>query len=337
VSQEADGTSISSVPIRGRDQQIVGALVEKSWPVNQWTILGLSGALVLIFSIPVIILASIIGAIFGFLIARGLTKRIQRLFFAADNWSRGNFSVFVSDKSGDELGQLAQRLNNMAEQLQNLLQTSQKFAKLEERNRLSRDLHDSVKQQAFSIAMQVRAAKGLLVSDALEAQEHLHEAEQLVHLMQQELTALIYELRPTALENMQFAAALRELVAVWTRQTGILVSMQIEDERRLPASLEDALLRVTQESLANVARHSKATTVQIVLLCKQDAVDLFISDNGQGFAASINKSSGIGLLSIHERIEKLGGLIDVKSQPGHGTSIAVHCKYDDVALPAQGV
>ena len=147
---------------------------------------------------------------FWFLYCPGLTRRLRALDEVTDEWSRGNFEVLTRDASGDELGQLARQLNHMALQLQNLLQTRQELATLEERNRLARDLHDSVKQQFFATAMQIGAAQALLPQQPATAQTHLMEAERLAHQAQQELTTLIRELRPAALEGKGLAAALRD-------------------------------------------------------------------------------------------------------------------------------
>ena len=335
VSDPDNGMLIEAAPIIGKNHKVVGALVEKTGSFNQGTLLLFIGLIALFLSIPVVIFAALIGTLFGFLTARNFTRRIKRLFSVADNWSRGDFSASALDTSSDELGQLAQRLNNMAEQLQNLLNTRQKLASLEARNRLARDLHDSVKQQVFAVSMQVRTAKMLLKSDADEAQEHLQEAEQLVQKTQQELTALVRELRPIALENKGFVIALRELVADWSRQTDIKVSLRIACEQALSFALEEALFRVVQEALANVARHSEATTVSLSLLCEQDSVQLSINDNGKGFDLAMANEVGLGLSSMRERIEALGGCIEIKSKPTVGTSIIV--QYECTHVVTQGV
>jgi NarL family two-component system sensor histidine kinase LiaS len=223
----------------------------------------------------------------------------------------------------------------MAEQLQNLLHARQKLASLEARNRLARDLHDSVKQQVFAVSMQLRTAKMLLKHDADEAKKHLQEAEQLVQKTQQELTALVRELRPIALENKGFVAALRELVTDWSRQTTIHVSLHLTCEQALPFTLEEALFRVVQEALANIARHSGATTVSLSLLCEEDNIQLSISDNGKGFETESVANIGLGLSSMRERIEALGGHIEIKSKPTIGTTITVQCQCANVVV--QGV
>jgi len=214
----------------------------------------------------------------------------------------------------------------MAEQLQNLRQARQELATLEERNRLARDLHDSVKQQIFAVSMQIGATKVLLKRDVDAAEVRLNEADKLVRQAQQELTSLIRELRPIALEGKGLVAALRELATEWTQQTDIVANLRVEGTQTLPLTIEEALFRVAQEALANVARHSKATLVQMVLTTTDDTVTLSVSDNGQGFDMSRQGHLGVGLLSMQERMEALGGEVQVESAPGKGTRIVAHCK-----------
>jgi signal transduction histidine kinase len=198
------------------------------------------------------------------------------------------------------------------------------LAVAEERNRLARDLHDSVKQQVFATTMQLGAARVLLERDPHPVLAQVVEAEQLVKQAGAELSLLIHELRPAALGDKGLAEALHAYSTDWSRQTGIATTMQTQNERPLPPATEHALLRVTQEALANVSRHSQATTVTIDVLYSADAVLLQIADDGRGFdAGTIRK--GVGLDSMRERIEGLGGCVQVESQIGGGTRISVHC------------
>jgi NarL family two-component system sensor histidine kinase LiaS len=207
-----------------------------------------------------------------------------------------------------------------------LLQARQKLATLEERNRLARDLHDSVKQQIFAVAMQIGATKVLLKRDVDAAEVRLNEAQKLVNQAQQELTSLIRELRPVALEGKGLVAALRELATQWTQQTDIVANLRAEGKQTLPLTLEEGLFRVAQEALANVARHSKATLVQIILTTTGDTVTLSVADNGQGFDTARSEHPGVGLLSMQERMRALGGDVEVESTPGKGTRITAYCK-----------
>jgi len=326
VGQEADGTVVAITPIVGSRGNVQGALVAKFALQNTlqqlWDILRL----IIVTVIIVTIIAGLTGLVFGYLTARGLTRRLKSLSDAADRWSHGEFYALAQDTSEDEVGQLARQLNRMAEQLRNLLQARQKLAILEERNRLARDLHDSVKQQVFAVAMQIGATQTLLKRDTTAAEARLKEAQNLIRMAQQELTSLIMELRPAALEGKNITIALRELTTQWMQQTSIVATLHIEVNEDLPQSIEEALYRVTQEALSNVARHSKATQVQLDLATTDDTVTLSIADNGQGFDTAQRTGTGVGLLSMQERMKSLGGDVWFESIPGVGTRIIAQCK-----------
>jgi signal transduction histidine kinase len=345
ISQESDDKLVAIAPIVGRDGTLKGALIMKVVKPDIFQLVSDFLYLILFTGGIVTIIAAIAGSIFGYLTARGLTRRLKRLSVAADMWGRGDFSALAHDTSQDELGQTSRQLNRMAEQLQNLLQARQKLATLEERNRLARDLHDSVKQQVFAISMQLGATKVLLKRDVNAAEARLNEAEKLVKQAQQELTSLIRELRPVALEGKGLVAALRELATDWTKQTNIVATLQVEGDSRvridpardvqntqtLPLTVEEALFRVAQEALSNVARHSNATLAQMTLAIAGDSVTLTIADNGQGFDTAQHGNLGVGLLSMQERMKALGGEVEVESTPGKGTRIVVHCCWLDSA------
>jgi len=326
VSSEAGSTLVAITPIVGPEGNVEGALVMKIVQPDIFQLVSGFLFLIIVTCSIVTIIAAIAGSVFGYLTARGLTRRLKRLSVAADMWGRGDFSALTHDTSEDELGQVARQLNRMAEQLQNLLQARQKLATLEERNRLARDLHDSVKQQVFAVAMQIGATKHLLKRDVNAAEARLNEAQKLVNQAQQELTSLIRELRPVALEGKGLVAALHELATQWTQQTDIVANLRAEGSQTLPLTVEEALFRVAQEALANVARHSKATLVQMRLTTTDDTVTLSVTDNGQGFDATRQGSLGVGLLSMQERMKAFGGDVQVESTPGKGTRIVAHCK-----------
>ncbi len=326
ITQEADGTLLAITPIVGQEGNVQGALIMKIVRPDIFQLVSAFLQLIVVTVVIVTTIAAIAGMVFGYLTARGLTRRLKGLTTAADRWGRGDFSALAHDASEDELGHVARQFNRMAEQLQNLLQARQKLATLEERNRLARDLHDSVKQQIFAVAMQIGATKVLLKRDVNAAEVRLNEAQKLVNQAQQELTSLIRELRPVALEGKGLVAALRELTTQWTQQTDIVANLRAEGKQTLPLTLEEGLFRVAQEALANVARHSKATLVQIILTTTGDTVTLSVADNGQGFDTARSEHPGVGLLSMQERMRALGGDVEVESTPGKGTRITAYCK-----------
>jgi NarL family two-component system sensor histidine kinase LiaS len=270
--------------------------------------------------------AGVMGTFFGSLTARGLVRRLRRLSYSTNSWSRGDFSVFVDDPSGDEIGSLAQDLNRMAQQLENLLEKRQAISVMEERNRLARDLHDSAKQQAFAASAQLGAARALWQQDPEAAHAHLAEAVALVDEVRQELTHLIQELRPAALKGTGLAGALRDFALDWANQNGIEADVRVQGERPLPLETEQTLFRIAQEALANVARHSQARKAEISLIYDASSIGLTISDDGQGFDVS-KKQSGLGLRSMRERAELLQGTLVVVSTLSRGTRVLVKSPY----------
>ena len=312
---------ILAVPIQAENGDILGVvalayILPSIWDNAIWRPLFQS---ILIFAIPLTMMAAFVGAIFGFLTSRGLTRRIQRISNAADAWSQGDFTVVDQDNSGDELGQLSRRLNQMAEQIQNLLDTREELATVEERNRLARDLHDSVKQQVFATTMQLGAARTMMQKDPIIALEHISEAEKLAKQSQQELSILIQELRPAALDDKGLVEALRHYVREWSQQTKIIGQVRVQGEQPLSLELEQALFRIAQEALSNVARHSQAQSVDVHLAWQDGTITLTIQDDGQGLSADLTE--GVGLQSMRERTEALNGRFQINNHAVEGVTL----------------
>ena len=203
-----------------------------------------------------------------------------------------------------------------------LFEQTKDLAVMEERNRLARDLHDSAKQKAFAALAQLGTARGILNGNGNSATLHLSEAENLVSDVIQELTFLVQEIYPIALQEKGLSTILREHIYEWENRNDMKVQLITRNERRLSLDVEQALYRVSQETLANVARHSHANRVDISLVYNPDSVQLSISDDGQGFDIN-QKSHGMGLRSIRERISSIRGTVQVQSAPGHGTRVLV--------------
>ncbi len=271
------------------------------------------------------LIAGVFGTIFGFLTARGLTSRLNHLGASAQAWSQGDFSVFVDDPVKDELGHLGSTLNNMAVQLENLLDERQEISAIEERNRLARDLHDSVKQQAFAASAQLAAARTQMNPEPEQAVDHLDEAERLVNEVRRELTDLIQELRPVALQGEGLATAIRRFARESENQIGIPFSVRTQGNRVIPREVEQSLFRIVQGTISNIARHSQATEAEIHLAFQPNQVVLTVTDNGVGFDPT-KKYSGVGLRSIRERVELLHGTLKIESGKENGTKITAICK-----------
>jgi len=209
-----------------------------------------------------------------------------------------------------------------------LFEQTKDLAVMEERNRLARDLHDSAKQKAFAALAQLGTARGILNGHDKSVSLHLGEAENLVSDVIQELTFLVQEIYPIALQEKGLATIMREYIFEWENRNDITVQFTSRYNRQLPLEVEQALYRVTQETLANIARHSHAHRVDMSLVYNDDAVQLSVSDDGCGFDVN-SKSHGMGLRSIRERISSVHGTVQIQSAPGHGTRLLVQ-------VPAKG-
>jgi two-component system, NarL family, sensor histidine kinase LiaS len=281
-------------------------------------ILKLAGRSLILFILGV----GVMGAIFGFYFSRGLAARFKQIAATTDQWSEGDFSRHIDDNVGDEITQFTRRLNKMAEQLQSLLRRRQEMAVSEERNRLARDLHDSAKQQALAASFELGTALTLYERDPEGAKKHLVEGDALVDSVRKELTNLVHELRPHAMDGQDFSETLKEYAIDWSHRSGIELEFNIEGNNELPIETRETLFRITQEALANVARHSSASRAEVSLEFRADRVTLIIKDDGRGFDTTASQG-GVGLRSMRERAEGLGGNFMVDSTPGQGAQIVV--------------
>jgi NarL family two-component system sensor histidine kinase LiaS len=307
----------------GGNDRLLGAVayVLKSMPTENeiisHTVKLIIGGIILFLST-----AGLIGTIFGAVIARGMARRLQQVSDVTDAWSQGDFSEFIVDPGGDEISQLADRLNHMAEQLQQFFKRSQEMAVSEERNRLARDLHDSAKQEALAASFHLGTALTLFDRDPQSAKNHLIEGENLVDSVRSELTDLIHELRPPSMNGDNFDDTINEYLIEWAHQAGIKATMKVSGSKDLSLDIKQAIYRIMQEALANVTRHSGAEQVIVALQYGEPCVELLIEDDGIGFDTR-QHYDGIGLESMRERAELFGADFSLSSATGQGTRIAV--------------
>jgi NarL family two-component system sensor histidine kinase LiaS len=320
---EDDGALAAAAPISSGPGRVSGLLFMRIYaPFNwrtHWAKLASGlGAPLLMF----IALAFAVGVGFGLVTTRRLVRRLKEISTAANAWGRGDFSASAGQGGRDEVGQLARRLNSMAAELQNVLALRQELAGMEERNRLARDLHDTVKQQVFALGMQIGAAQAMLNGGSPEAHKRLAEAESLVRQIQHELVTIIKELQPGGQQGKGFEQALREHVANWSRQSGVAAEVGFDGGLSLTPEIQHAFLRITQEALSNVARHGVASHLKVQLCHGKDSgVILLVEDNGSGFDVS-HVNGGMGLRNMRHRAEALpGGWFQVESEKGKGTRV----------------
>jgi signal transduction histidine kinase len=200
-----------------------------------------------------------------------------------------------------------------------LFEQVQGKAALEERQRLARELHDSVSQALFSIALGARTARTLLDRDPAQVAQPLDYVLNLAEAGLAEMRALIFELRPESLATEGLVAALEKQAAALKARHAIETELALGDEPDIPLAAKEALYRIGQEALHNVVKHARASKVSIGLTMNEGVLSLALRDDGVGFDPSGTFPGHLGLRSMRERVAALGGTLDVESAPGQGT------------------
>jgi len=210
-----------------------------------------------------------------------------------------------------------------------LYRETRDIAVLEERNRMAREIHDTLAQGFTGIVLQLEAAEQALDDDPSSAQEHLDKARSLARESLNEARRSVWALRPQVLEQQSLVATLRRQLEDFAQDTGVSAEFETSgEEHELPARIEDALLRILQESLTNVKKHAGASHVEARLVYRDETVGLIIDDDGTGFDTSVSNQGGFGLISMRERAKLIGGTIEIRSEKGKGTSIEVTIPVD---------
>jgi signal transduction histidine kinase len=225
-----------------------------------------------------------------------------------------------SEQRRDALAQLAATRAELAE-------ASRNAGVLAERERLARELHDTVAQGFISVVTQLESAEQALEEQpgAGPARDRITKARETARASLDELRRSVRALRPDLLELASLAAALEQLLARWSAETKIPGELRITGNPvALHPEVELALLRIAQEALTNVGRHARASRAVLTLSYLQDTVTLDVDDDGVGFdgAARLHAAGGFGLIGMRERVEAAGGALAVESMPGQGTTIA---------------
>jgi two-component system, NarL family, sensor kinase len=203
-----------------------------------------------------------------------------------------------------------------------LFARSTRLGAVEERNRLAREIHDTLAQGLTATALQLESADALLDAGSEKAHEPLSRALSLTRSNLEEARRSVLDLRAAPLEGRTLSGALKALVDRWEAETGIDTRYgAVNGSRPLPPRVEAALYRICQESLTNVVRHAGAGRVTVQLVVTPERARLVVFDDGRGFDASEVPADRHGLAGMRERAEMLGGTLEVYSTPGAGTRI----------------
>jgi signal transduction histidine kinase len=204
-----------------------------------------------------------------------------------------------------------------------LSEQARSLAVVQERERIARDLHDSVTQTIYSASLVTESLPQVWERNPEEARDAMRALQQLLRGVLAELRTLLFELRADALERADLDTLLHQLADVLTGRTRALVEVTIQGPADLSSEIKVALYRIAQEVLNNVAKHARATEVSVTLQDLADRVVLSVQDDGRGFDPGALSGQGLGMGIIRERAERIGATIEVDSAPGRGTRTIV--------------
>ncbi|MDR3577561.1 MAG: PAS domain S-box protein [Anaerolineaceae bacterium] len=205
-----------------------------------------------------------------------------------------------------------------------LRKSSENAAILEERQRLARELHDSVTQSLYSLTLLAEAGKDLLAQQNLPRLAKCLEDLEINSVQAlKEMRMLLFEMRPPQIEKQDFVKALQDRLEAVERRAGVNAVLEVEERLKLEPSLQDELFRIASEALNNSLKHSGASSVRIRLQSLTEGIQMVIEDEGRGFDPQINQTGGMGLRTMRERVDRLGGKLEIWSAPQAGTRVTI--------------
>ncbi|WP_160723908.1 sensor histidine kinase [Bacillus sp. USDA818B3_A] len=315
----------------------IGAILIYVFPLGNWSELWTRHFM----NIPVVIFVPVFSIAMGIVLGgvSGLFWRNQLMSIeqSLHQLEEGRQVEEKEKPAVSEIQTIAKRIENIGRQMSEQAKLSQRLAteKVEdqeeriqqiieqERNRLARELHDSVSQQLFAASMMMSAINETKVQmeDDRESKQ-LKLVEEMIHQSQLEMRALLLHLRPVALKNKSLQEGIEELLIELSQKVTMDIKWKIE-EFPLDKGIEDHLFRILQESISNTLRHSKAGKFEVLLVKRDDLVILRIVDDGIGFEVNEMKAGSYGMQNMHERAVEIGGSLKVVSVKNKGTRLEV--------------
>lgn len=306
------------------------------FPVLDWRELWETNVMDIPFFLFVPSFSIVIGILFG--LGMGIYWRKQ--FQSVDSWlhdiEEGRQLELNEANSGGDLQVIASRVSKIQKQIAEQAKLSQKLATekaediesrmqeiiSQERNRLARELHDSVSQQLFAASMLMSAINEAKPTTDEREGKQLKMVEEMIHQSQLEMRALLLHLRPAALKGKTLQEGINELLIELSQKVTMEIKWKIEDFP-LDKGIEDHLFRILQEAVSNTLRHAKSTTLEVLLIQRDDFVILRVVDDGVGFDVDKAKAGSYGLNNMYERAVEIGGTFKIISLKNSGTRLEV--------------
>jgi two-component system, NarL family, sensor histidine kinase LiaS len=326
---QATGRTGPSKPPPSGVKQVAYVYVQSPWwspgfvnPIRAWHELNQLGETGSLLAAPYALALAIVpvGVLFGLLASWRLVRRVRRLERATLAVADGDYTVTLPVSGHDEVGRLEANFTTMTRQLGSALaaerQRATGDARDAERARIAREVHDAISQHLFGLRM---IAAGMRRTDPDNQQ--VRAIERISEEALRDMQALLIELRPASLDGAGLASALREICRAYRDRLGITVDASLDDVI-VPAPVEHALLRITQEACANAVRHGNARWLALSMTSLDGHVELAVRDSGTGFDPA-TQQPGSGLAHIRDRVAELGGTVDIDSAPGRGAALTV--------------
>lgn len=267
-----------------------------------------------------------------------LDRPLAKLLGGVEEFRKGKLSTTVPVVYRDEIGFITQAFNEMAHAQHELVNTLEEKvelrtaeatglaaqnARLEERNHLSRELHDTVNQTLFSATLIADTFTELWKKQPIRAQQALDEVRQLNRNALSEMRLMLYELRPAELSEQSLGSLLQKMTKNFERHNRVNVEIQIGSDLILPSAVQITFYRIAQECLNNISKHANASEIHLTFDGVATQAMLTISDTGHGFDLDKVPAGHLGLKIMKERVELIGGTLEIETAPGEGTSLTV--------------
>ncbi len=265
----------------------------------------------------------------------------MRSFLGVPIVSRGRVvgAFYVTDRRGPRGSGFTNEHQRMIETLAThaavaientrLFERSRELSVVEERNRLARELHDAVSQTLFSASLTAEAAAMLVDTSPADAKRELQTVQELTRAAMDEMRSLIFELRPADLGDEGLVPTIRKHVDVLRRVHAKEIILVIDGEPALTHRIEREVFRITQEALANALKHGAPEHVEVRLESHDGRLRLRVADNGGGFdTRARDLRRHLGLISMRERADAIGGKLRIRSRPGTGTTVSLEVEID---------
>ncbi|WP_102346358.1 sensor histidine kinase [Bacillus sp. Marseille-P3661] len=311
-----------------------------AFPLLEWSELWSARVLGVPYIIVIFTVMIGIGTISGISSGSFWREKLHLIDQQLDNLIRGQKISFEQIETVQEINQIQQHLLSLEMKLKKQAELSQRLATeravdrekslqevvVQERNRLARDLHDSVSQQLFAASMMMSAINETSSLRDSPVKKQLKMVENMIHQSQSEMRALLLHLRPVALKGKSLKEGIEELLTELTQKVPIIVDWKLENFE-MDKGVEDQLFRILQESISNTLRHAKANSLHVMVIKRDDTVILRVVDDGVGFIVDQVKTSSYGLQNMQERALELGGTLKVISLENQGTRLEVKIPY----------